>query len=97
MHGELRGKVVAANLELAARSLAQASFGDVSGIDRDVGVLASRPCGVLYADLRVENVSLADTLLERHFRRKHGPTRTTASADLASATGAGRLTRAVPS
>jgi L-ribulose-5-phosphate 4-epimerase len=57
-HDALREQVLAANLELAARGLAQASFGNVSGVDRDAGVVAIKPSGVAYADLRADDVAL---------------------------------------
>jgi L-ribulose-5-phosphate 4-epimerase len=57
-HDALREQVLAANLELAARGLTQASFGNVSGIDRDAGVVAIKPSGVAYADLRAEDIAV---------------------------------------
>jgi L-ribulose-5-phosphate 4-epimerase len=57
-YDELRERVLAANLELATRGLARASFGNVSGVDRDGGVVAIKPSGVAYSDLRAEDVSL---------------------------------------
>lgn len=58
MHEALRQRVLEANLELAARGLAYASFGNVSAVDRDGGVVAIKPSGVAYGDLRTEDVSL---------------------------------------
>jgi L-ribulose-5-phosphate 4-epimerase len=58
MHEELRRDVLAANVELAARGLAQASFGNVSGADREAGVVAIKPSGVAYAELRAEDISI---------------------------------------
>jgi L-ribulose-5-phosphate 4-epimerase len=54
----LRRHVLEANLELSARGLAHASFGNVSAVDRDAGVVAIKPSGVAYGDLRAEDVSL---------------------------------------
>ena len=58
MHEELRRAVLDANLDLAARGLAHARFGNVSAVDRDAGVMAIKPSGVAYAELRAEDVSL---------------------------------------
>jgi L-ribulose-5-phosphate 4-epimerase len=55
---ELRRRVLAANLELAARGLVQETFGNVSEVDRDAGLVAIKPSGVPYAELGVEDVSL---------------------------------------
>jgi L-ribulose-5-phosphate 4-epimerase len=57
-HEELRRRVLAANLELAARGLVHQTFGNVSEIDRDAGLVAIKPSGVPYAELGVEDVSL---------------------------------------
>jgi L-ribulose-5-phosphate 4-epimerase len=59
--------VLAANVALAARGLAHASFGNVSAVDRDAGVVAIKPSGVAYDDLRVDEISLVSldgTLLD---------------------------------
>ena len=58
MHDRLREEVLDANLALAAQGLARGTFGNVSAVDRDAGVVAIKPSGVPYADLRVEEISL---------------------------------------
>ncbi len=58
MPDELRRQVLEANLELVARGLVHASFGNVSAVDRGGGVVAIKPSGVPYAELRVEDVAL---------------------------------------
>jgi L-ribulose-5-phosphate 4-epimerase len=58
VHGELREQVRAANASLAARGLAHASFGNVSGVDRPAGVVAIKPSGVRCSDLRAEDVAV---------------------------------------
>ena len=58
MYAELRHRVLAANLELAAQGLAHASFGNVSEVDRDAAVVAIKPSGVRYAQLRAEDIAL---------------------------------------
>jgi L-ribulose-5-phosphate 4-epimerase len=58
VHAELRQRVLAANLELAAQGLAHASFGNVSEVDRDAAVVAIKRSGVRYAQLSAEDVAL---------------------------------------
>jgi L-ribulose-5-phosphate 4-epimerase len=58
VHDKLREQVLAANVALAARGLAHASFGNVSAVDRDAGVVAIKPSGVAYDALRAEEISL---------------------------------------
>lgn len=58
MHAELRHQVLAANLELAAQGLAHASFGNVSEVDRDAAVVAIKPSGVPYSQLRAEDIAV---------------------------------------
>lgn len=58
MTRELCEDVAAANLELADRGLAHATFGNVSAIDRDAGVVAIKPSGVAYRELRADQVAL---------------------------------------
>jgi L-ribulose-5-phosphate 4-epimerase len=55
---DLRLQVLAANLDLVARGLVSASFGNVSAVDRDAGIVAIKPSGVPYAQLDVEDVSV---------------------------------------
>jgi L-ribulose-5-phosphate 4-epimerase len=55
---DLRRQALAANLDLVARGLVHASFGNVSAIDREAGVVAIKPSGVPYAQLAVEDISL---------------------------------------
>lgn len=57
---ELREAVYEANLELDRRALVLYTFGNVSGIDREQGLVAIKPSGVSYADLRVEDIVIVD-------------------------------------
>jgi len=52
----LRNEVLAANLELNARGLVLYTFGNASGIDRESGLVAIKPSGVPYEDLRAEDL-----------------------------------------
>jgi L-ribulose-5-phosphate 4-epimerase len=47
----LRKEVLAANIEIFRRGLAQFTFGNVSGFDRERGVVVIKPSGVPYAKL----------------------------------------------
>jgi L-ribulose-5-phosphate 4-epimerase len=58
VHPELCHRVLVANLELAAQGLAHASFGNVSEVDREAAVVAIKPSGVRYGQLRAEDIAL---------------------------------------
>ena len=49
---ELRTTVWRANLDLGASGLVRGTFGNVSGVDREAGVLAIKPSGVPYEALK---------------------------------------------
>jgi L-ribulose-5-phosphate 4-epimerase len=48
---ELRDRVCRANLELVARGLVTGTFGNVSGVDREAGIVAIKASGVPYDSL----------------------------------------------
>jgi L-ribulose-5-phosphate 4-epimerase len=52
----LREEVCRANLELAHSGLVMGTFGNVSGVDRAAGLLAIKPSGVPYDELRAEHI-----------------------------------------
>lgn len=56
----LREQVCRANLGLVARGLVIETFGNVSGIDRELGVIAIKPSGVDYDDLDPSAIVLVD-------------------------------------
>ncbi len=60
MYEELRKDVCNANIELQQRNLIIYSWGNVSGIDRSAGVVAIKPSGVSYEDLRPNKIVLLD-------------------------------------
>jgi len=60
MYEELRQAVCNANKELEVHRLVVYSWGNVSGIDRQAGVVAIKPSGVSYAALTPENMVLVD-------------------------------------
>jgi L-ribulose-5-phosphate 4-epimerase len=59
-HAELRERVCEANRELVRAGLVILTFGNVSGVDRDEGVLAIKPSGVPYDQLRPDAIVVVD-------------------------------------
>jgi len=57
---ELREQVCRANQELERHGLVVHTFGNVSGIDRERGLVAIKPSGVSYAELTPANVAVVD-------------------------------------
>lgn len=57
---ELKQKVCNANIELQTQNLVIYSWGNVSGIDRESGIVAIKPSGVAYDDLTPEIIVLID-------------------------------------
>lgn len=53
---DLREAVYLANLELVEAGLVLDTFGNVSGVDREAGLLLIKPSGVPYADLSPESM-----------------------------------------
>ncbi len=60
MYKELKKQVCEANIQLQKRKLVIYSWGNVSGIDRKAGVVAIKPSGVAYDELRPEKIVLLD-------------------------------------
>lgn len=57
---ELREQVWRANMDLQVHNLVTFTWGNVSGIDRETGLVAIKPSGVAYEDLSPENMVLVD-------------------------------------
>ncbi len=57
---ELKERVWRCNQQLPALGLVIQSFGNVSGIDRREGLVAIKPSGVEYADLKVGDIVVVD-------------------------------------
>jgi L-ribulose-5-phosphate 4-epimerase len=55
---ELQTKVYKANMEIVELGLVVSTFGNVSGIDRERGVVAIKPSGVAYGELSPDNMVL---------------------------------------
>ena len=60
MNEELKKAVCEANIELQTRKLIIYSWGNVSGIDRSTGIVAIKPSGVPYDDLKPDKIVLLD-------------------------------------
>ena len=56
----LREEVLEANLELVRRGLIVYTFGNASGIDRNEGLIAIKPSGVPYEELKPEHMVVCD-------------------------------------
>lgn len=57
---ELKEIVVAGNQELPKRNMVVYSWGNVSAIDREKGIIVIKPVGIPYDELTVDNVSVVD-------------------------------------
>ena len=57
---ELKEQVYEANMEIPRENLAIVTFGNVSGIDRNAGVIGIKPSGVPYHKLKVEDIVILD-------------------------------------
>ena len=56
MYEELRARVWSANRELQRRGLALYTWGNVSEADREDGVMAIKPSGVPYEEMKPEDI-----------------------------------------
>ncbi|MGI2066365.1 L-ribulose-5-phosphate 4-epimerase [Shewanella sp. MF08487] len=57
---ELKREVYEANMELEKRNLVTYTFGNVSQVDRRLGVIGIKPSGVPYEDLKAEDIVIVD-------------------------------------
>ncbi|MCY6484674.1 L-ribulose-5-phosphate 4-epimerase [Clostridium aestuarii] len=57
---KLKEEVLEANLNLCKYNLIKFTWGNVSGIDRDKGLIVIKPSGVPYEELSVENLVVLD-------------------------------------
>jgi L-ribulose-5-phosphate 4-epimerase len=56
----LREQVVEANLELVRKGLVLSTFGNASGIDRELGLIVIKPSGLPYEQLKPERLVVTD-------------------------------------
>ena len=57
---DLKEQVCSCNLDLYNKGLVIQTFGNVSGIDRQRGIIAIKPSGIKYQDLTPDNMVLVD-------------------------------------
>ena len=57
---ELKQNVCEANLELPRRGLVSYTWGNVSGVDREKGLMVIKPSGVEYGELKPEDMVVVD-------------------------------------
>lgn len=57
---QLKKEVLEANLELPKRGLVTYTWGNVSGIDREAGLIVIKPSGVPYDELKLEDLVVLD-------------------------------------
>jgi L-ribulose-5-phosphate 4-epimerase len=60
MLDQLRQDVLAANLALPAHGLVRLTWGNVSGIDRERGLVAIKPSGTPYDEMTLEDIVVVD-------------------------------------
>jgi L-ribulose-5-phosphate 4-epimerase len=60
MLNDLKEKVWQANLDLVKCGLVALTFGNVSGIDREKGLMAIKPSGISYEELKPEHIVVVD-------------------------------------
>ncbi|AKN30851.1 ribulose 5-phosphate epimerase [Clostridium carboxidivorans P7] len=68
---DLKRRVLEANLELVRKKLVIYTWGNVSGIDRESGLVVIKPSGVDYDELKVEDMVVVDLqgkVIEGHFK-----------------------------
>ena len=60
MYNELKRRVLEANLQLPSYGLVTFTWGNVSEIDRERGVIAIKPSGVSYETMSVDDIVVID-------------------------------------
>ena len=60
MLDQLKEQVLQANLLLPKHNLVTFSFGNVSGIDRDKGLVVIKPSGVSYEEMKAEDMAIVE-------------------------------------
>ena len=71
MLNRLKDEVLEANLQLPKHDLVTFTWGNVSGIDRQTGLVVIKPSGVPYDELRIDNLVVVDldgNIVEGTFR-----------------------------
>ena len=76
---ELKQQVWQANLELVKRGLVIFTWGNVSGVDRERGLMVIKPSGVQYDTMKPEDMVVVDLESERVVEGKWNPSSDTAT------------------
>ena len=75
----LKKQVCEANLELFRRGVVIYTWGNVSGIDRDKGLVVIKPSGVNYDDMKPEDMVVVDLKTEDRIEGEYKPSSDTAT------------------
>ena len=70
---QMKKDVCAANLELAARGVVIYTWGNVSGIDREKGLVVIKPSGVAYDGMEPEDMVVVDLMTGKTVEGKWNP------------------------
>ena len=57
---DLKNKVYKANLDLVKHGLVILTWGNVSGIDRDQGLVVIKPSGISYDEMKIKDMVVVD-------------------------------------
>lgn len=76
---ELKQKVFKANLDLVKQGLVIFTWGNVSGIDREQGLMVIKPSGVSYDDMKAEDMVVVDINTGKVVEGKLNPSSDTAT------------------
>ena len=75
----LKEQVYEANLELVRRGVVIYTWGNVSGIDRDKGMIVIKPSGVEYSEMKPEDMVVVDLMSGKTVEGKYRPSSDTAT------------------
>ena len=76
---KLREQVCRANLELVRRGVVIYTWGNVSGVDRDKGLMVIKPSGVDYDGMKPEDMVVIDLMTGETIEGKYRPSSDTAT------------------
>ncbi len=76
---KLKEQVCEANLELVRRGVVIYTWGNVSGIDREKGLIAIKPSGVDYDGMKPEDMVVVDLMTGETVEGKYKPSSDTAT------------------
>lgn len=76
---ELKERVYRENLKLVKYGLVVLTWGNVSGVDRDKGLMVIKPSGVSYSELKAEDMVVVDLIDGRVVEGKRRPSSDTAT------------------